>query len=245
MKAGIIGTGSIGSAVATGLARAGHDVTVSRRGEVQSASLAAAFPNITVAENQSVLDQSEIVFIALNRDIATAELGKLEYRPDHVMISLMAGMELAMLGQLVAPAKAETIMIPFPAIAGGGSPVLVMGDVAPVEKIFGQTDNIIVVSDHDERNALLAAQAILSPVAVMVSSAADWAARHGGDAEKAETFLRQLISSSLSGMPSDDLIKALNTPDGYNQRLRLYFEKNGIKDSVSTGLSALLSPNGE
>ena len=72
MKAGIIGTGSIGSA-ATGLARAGHDVTVSRRGEVQSASLAAAFPNITVAENQSVLDQSEIVFIALNRDIATAE----------------------------------------------------------------------------------------------------------------------------------------------------------------------------
>ena len=29
------------------------------------------------------------------------------------MISLMAGMELAMLGQLVAPAKAETIMIPF------------------------------------------------------------------------------------------------------------------------------------
>ena len=43
MKAGIIGTGSIGSAVATGLARAGHDVTVSRWG-VQSASLAAAFP---------------------------------------------------------------------------------------------------------------------------------------------------------------------------------------------------------
>ena len=70
------------------------------------------------------------------------------------MISLMAGMELAMLGQLVAPAKAETIMIPFPAIAGGGSPVLVMGDVAPAEKIFGQTDNIIVVSDHDERKRL-------------------------------------------------------------------------------------------
>ena len=168
----------------------------------------------------------------------------LEFRPDHVVISLMAGMELAMLGRLIAPAHARTIMIPFPAIADGSSPVLVMGDAAPVEQIFGQTDSVIPVADRGELNAFLAAQAILSPVAVMVSGAAKWAGSHGGDTDKAERFLRRLIASSLSGMPSDDLITALNTPDGYNQRLRQYFEQQGLSANIDTGLSKLNPPTG-
>ena len=90
-----------------------------------------------------------------------------------------------------------------------------------------------------EVDALLAAQAILSPVAAIVSASAKWVARNGGDADKAESFLRQLISSSLSGLASDDLITALNTPDGFNQRLRLFFEQNGLTASVNDGLSAL------
>ena len=130
MKTGIIGIGSIGSAVATGLARAGFPVVISRRGAAQSTALAAAFANITATENQSVLDQVGVVFIALNDDAAAAALKPLEFRPDHVVISLMAGMELATLGRLIAPAHARTIMIPFPAIADGGSPVLVMGSYA-------------------------------------------------------------------------------------------------------------------
>ena len=244
MKAGIIGIGSIGSAVATGLARAGHPVVISRRGAARSAALAAVFADITVAENQSVLDQTGVVFIALNDDAAAA-LKPLEFRPDHVVISLMAGMELATLGRLIAPANARTIMIPFPAIADGGSPVLVMGDAAPVEQIFGQTDSVIPVADRSELNAFLAAQAILSPVAVMVSGAAKWAGSHGGDTDKAERFLRRLIASSLSGMPSDDLITALNTPDGYNQRLRQYFEQQGLSANIDTGLSKLNPPTGK
>ncbi len=244
-KAGIIGIGSIGSAVATGLARAGHPVVISRRGAVRSAALAAAFANITAAENQSVLDQTGVVFIALNDADAVAALKPLEFRPDHVVISLMAGMELTTLGRLIAPANARTIMIPFPAIADGGSPVLVMGDAAPVEQIFGQTDSVIPVADRGELNAFLAAQAILSPVAVMVSGTAKWAGSHGGDTDKAERFLRWLIASSLSGMPSDDLITALNTPDGYNQRLRQYFEQQGLSANIDTGLSKLNPTTGK
>jgi predicted dinucleotide-binding enzyme len=41
MKTGIIGIGSIGSAVATGLARVGHPVVISRRGAARSTALAA------------------------------------------------------------------------------------------------------------------------------------------------------------------------------------------------------------
>lgn len=239
MKAGIIGTGSIGGAVATGLAKAGFDITISRRGETRSAQLARDYSNITVAENQSVLDESDVIFVALNTDVAAVVIDDLAFRSDQIVISLMADMDLMALGRLVYPAHAQTIMIPFPSIAGGGSPILVLGDVQPVREMFGQTDSIIPVLDTDELNALLAAQAILSPVAAMVSASAKWVARNGGDADKAEPFLRQLISSSLSGLASDDLISALNTPDGFNQRLRLFFEQNGLTASVDDGLSAL------
>jgi hypothetical protein len=56
--------------------------------------------------------------------------------------------------------------------------------------------------------------------------------------------LRRLIASSLSGMPSDDLITTLNTPDGYNQRLRQYFEQQGLSANIDTGLSKLNPPTG-
>lgn len=239
MRCGVVGIGNIGSAVATGLAKAGHDITISKRSAAQSQRLAKAFPNITIAENQHVLDHSDIVFIALNHDVAAAALTALRFRPDHIIISLMAGCDLDALARLVSPAPATTIMIPFPAIAGGGSPILVMGDAAPVARIFGDSDSIIAITDSAELDVFLAAQAILSPVAVMVAAAAKWVDQHGGDANKAEPFLRQLIASSLNGMASDDLIAALNTPDGFNQRLRLYFEQHGLKANVHDGLSRL------
>jgi hypothetical protein len=46
-------------------------------------------------------------------------------------------------------------------------------------------------------------------------------------------------------MPSDDLITTLNTPDGYNQRLRQYFEQQGLSANIDTGLSKLNPPTGK
>ena len=239
MKAGLIGTGTIGRAVATGMARNGHSITVSRRNAENAAWLENEFPQVTAAENQDVVDNSEIVLIALTADVAVDALKALTFRDAQIVISLMSAFDLAQLAELVHPATPKAIMIPFPQIAAGGSPVLVLGDSAPVAHFFGASDIIISLDNAEELGVFLSAQAILSPAAVMVEQAAAWVESKTGSGEVAEKFLRVLIGSSLSGMKSDDLIEALNTPGGYNQRMRLFFENAGFHDMIKGGLESL------
>ena len=239
MKAGLIGTGTIGRAVATGIARQGHMMTVSSRNAGHAAWLDAEFPNISVAENQTVVDAADVIFIALNTDVAPDIISQLKFRADQTIISLMGRVSQDELNTWIKPAELAAIMIPFPQIAYGGSPLMVMGDTTVVDHFFGQTDTIIALDTIDELNTFLCAQAILSPAAVLVSQAAAWVGAKTGNSEKAEVFLRRLIASSLSGMTSDDLIDALNTPGGYNQRLRQFFEEKDLHAVIHDGLDAL------
>ncbi len=87
--------------------------------------------------------------------------------------------------------------------------------------------------------AYLVAQAVLSPVARMVGDAAVWLDARVSDPEQGEAFLRMLVASSLSGSACAALIEALNTPGGYNQRLRVHMEESGMGKTLRTGLDGL------
>lgn len=240
MRIGIIGTGTIARAVVEGMAADGHPITVSRRGEAHSTALARAFDNVTVADNQGVLDTSDIVFLGLVADQALATLEQLAFRPDQRVISLMTGPTLEELGDWVAPARAVANMIPFPGIAVGGSPILVLGDTAIVEDLFGARNSVFRMDSPAELTAYLAAQAVLSPAVLMVQGAGDWLGRKVRDADQGEAFLRALVGSSLVSAPDcRGLIQSLNTPGGYNQRLRLYMESKGLVAHLQEGLSDL------
>ena len=89
--------------------------------------------------------------------------------------------------------------------------------------------------------AYLCAQAVLSPIARMVADAADWLGERAPDKAQGEAFLRQLVVSSLGGTACEPLIEALNTPGGYNQRLRLHMEQAGMRTALADGLDELES----
>ena len=239
MRIGIIGTGTIASAVVRGIAQDGHQITVSERSAANAQALAARFDSVTIASNQGVIDQSDIVILGLVAEAAAEILPALTFRPDQQVISLMAGASLERAAALVAPAQARAIMLPFPGIAQGGSPILMLGDEALVGAIFGAKNQIFALKDAAELNAYLCAQAVLSPVARMVSDAAGWLGSRVSDAEKGEAFLRVLVASSLEGTPADALITALNTEGGYNQRLRLHMENAGTGAALTAGLDKL------
>ncbi len=236
---GLIGTGVIGSAVITNLAKHGQDIWVSNRNAENATRLASTFDHIHVADNQTVVDHSDILFIALPGESAKAALTNLQFSSHHVIFSMMADIDLAALSEWVSPALAAAIVIPFPHIAHGGSPMLTLGDQTLLEGLFGTTETIIALDTPEELKRFLSAQAVLSPAAALIAQAATWVGERTDQREKAEAFLRSLISSSLSGLTSDDLITALNTPGGYNQRLRQHFEDNGFHDMIITGLNAL------
>lgn len=56
-----------------------------------------------------MLDHSDVVFIALNHDVAADVLTALQFRPDHIIISLMAGCDMDALARLVFSCERITI----------------------------------------------------------------------------------------------------------------------------------------
>ncbi|MFC3118563.1 hypothetical protein ACFOHS_11325 [Jhaorihella thermophila] len=108
-----------------------------------------------------------------------------------------------------------------------------------MREIFGARNTVVEMADDAEMAACLCAQAVLSPVVRMVGDAADWLGDRLSDPGKGEAFLRALVSSSLSASACGPLIEALNTPGGYNQRLRLFMEESGMRDRLREGLDRL------
>lgn len=239
MKIGILGTGTITSALVEGIAADGHRITVSERSRARSAELAARFENVSVADNQGVADASEVIFLGLMAEHAPGILGALAFRPDQQVITLMAGATLEEVSGMVAPARAAAIMMPFPGIAKGGSPIMAQGDTALIGEIFGSRNSVFAVKDAAEMDAYLCAQAVLSPAVRLVGDAAGWLGERVSDPEQAEAFLRVLTGSSLLASPCGAMLEALNTPGGYNQRLRQHMEEAGTEAALKAGLDRL------
>jgi len=237
MRIGVIGCGTIASAAVRGVAADGHQITVSERSARYAGALAEAYENVSIADNQAVVDASDVIFLGLMAEVATEVLGALEFRKGQRVITFMAGATLAQADAMVRPARAVAIMMPFPGIAHGGSPIMMQGDADFVREIFGRKNSVFSLKNADEMAAYLSAQAVLSPVARMVSDAAQWLGERVSDKTQGEAFLRLLVASNLSKTECGPLIEALNTPGGYNQRLRLHMEASGMCEALKAGLN--------
>lgn len=239
MRIGVLGCGTIASAAVRGIAGDGHVITVSRRSEEHATALAVCYANVIIAENQGVVDASDVIFLGLAAEVAQDVLGALTFREDKRIISFMAGATLSQADAMVKPARAVAIMMPFPAIAQGGTPIMMHGDADLVREIFGARNSIFPLRNAEEMAAYLCAQAVLSPVARMIDDAANWLGAAGADRAQGEAFLRALVTSSLAKSECGPLIEALNTPGGYNQRLRQHMEAQGMSAALNSGLDDL------
>ncbi|WP_122077150.1 NAD(P)-binding domain-containing protein [Pseudophaeobacter sp. EL27] len=241
MRLGFIGTGTIASAVVQGLAGRGHEIRISARSKARADALASDIPEVQIAELQEILDHSDVVFLGLMLEAAPAILEALPFPRDLRVVSFMAGAGLDEVADLVAPAHASAVMMPFPGIAQGGSAIMALGDGDLLDRIFAPQNTLFMLRDAGELDAYLCAQAVLSPVAQLTLDAGNWLSARVSDPAQGEAFLRMLISSSLAGGPAADLIAALNTPGGYNQRLRQHMEGAGLGTDLAAGLDALES----
>lgn len=238
MNLGFLGTGTIATAVVHALAPFEHNILVSERSAANAATLSTRYASVKIATNAEVVSGSDVVFLGLMPDAAREILHRLSFRAEQKVISFIADIPLAELVSLIAPAKAECLVLPFPAIAKTRSPLIAMPHSNLVHDLFSAHD-VFTMDSEEEFAAFLSAQAVLSPAAKLVSEAAAWAAAKGADQAKAEEFLRSLVSANLSSSNLDDLLAALNTEGGYNARLREHMAANGTFETLKNGLSKL------
>src|SRR3546814_17844960 len=128
-RLGRIGTGTIAAAFVEGLALSGNEpILLSPRNADIAADLASRFSHVSVAsDNQAVIDDSDLVILAVRPQIADAVLGPLRFRPDHRILSMIATVSLARVREWTAPAVPVVRAVPLPPGAPSAGPKLGRG----------------------------------------------------------------------------------------------------------------------
>ncbi|MDO5706037.1 MAG: NAD(P)-binding domain-containing protein [Paracoccus sp. (in: a-proteobacteria)] len=242
-RIGFLGTGEIAAALVETLADDGHQITLSRRSEAVSEQLAARFPGVRRADNQQVVDDSDVVIVCLLADVARQVLPGLRFREGQTVISVMARMPVAELSTLCAPARDTCAAIPLPPITLGGTPLAVYPDNAQLRAIFGAHATIHVCDSETALAAHFAATGILLPLLDQIDVAAGWLAGFTGDRAAATDYLAGLIGGYcrlLAQTPDLPRLRAgLNTEGGLNQTLSRKLAQSGAPDALAEGLDSL------
>ena len=194
---GVIGCGTIASAIVTGLA--GSDqlirrITVSRRSEHRSTALQSKFPHLVhvIADdsnNQAVLDASEIIFVTVLPPQAEKVVRELQWDPKrHTLVSLVATANLEDLqsySQL--PASRVYKMICLPAVAYNEGICLLQPAVGaanePQKQQYGAQlllqlleilGGVVVATNGNEMSAMMVPPCMMGSFYGVLRSQRDW-----------------------------------------------------------------------
>jgi len=246
MKIGIIGTGTIASAVVTGFCaqKSGHEFFLSPRSADKAAALAAKFSEASVcASNQEVLDNAEWIFITVQKSGFDA-LHELTFRTDHKVLNMATEMRLDDLKNIIGETAILAHVVPLPMIVRGFGPLLVYPEIPEVGALFAPVGDALYVQDLKDARSLQLVTCIMSPYYMLLHEVVGFLDDEGIDHDLSVKFVYSLFSAlsrRAAETPNCDLVELANdmTPGGYNEQSMLELLGNGAIKAWRTSLDGL------
>jgi pyrroline-5-carboxylate reductase len=248
---GFIGTGEITQAIVTGISRtdmAATPIHVSPRNEAVARRLAASHPNVTVAsDNQDVLDNADLVFLAVRPQIVEEAVRALKFRDDHHVVSVVAATPLDRLTTWInAKVRlAQAIPLPFVATLNGVTAVHPPDDV--VAGIFAKLGTAIEVSSKVEYDLLGAASALMATYFGILETGTKWLENKGLPYESGRAYLNQMfgaLTDAAARAPErsfDEIRSEFSTKGGLNEQVYTNFAADGGIKALSNALDGVFN----
>ena len=147
---GFIGVGELALYTIRGVRGGGYTgpILLSPRNRDKAALLAAQYDCEVEASNQAVVDNSDCVIIATRPADCLDTLAALAFKPGQLLVSVVAGVEVATLRGAVPDGLEITRAMPVSSAEAGASPTLVYPDNAYVRAFFDHCGNAIPVEDE-------------------------------------------------------------------------------------------------
>jgi pyrroline-5-carboxylate reductase len=250
MLLGFIGTGEITSSIVTGLSSSGaatHTIRLSPRNPAIANELAARFHGISVSStNQDVLDHSDTIVIAVRPRAAREVLSELRFRPGHRVISLVSGLSLRGLRELVAPATRTARVVPLPSTARRLSPTAIYPRDEVAFELFAAVGTVFPVERENQFDALCATTATIASYFAFNEAIAGWLERQDIPPSLAREYLARLFFGVTSGAidAPERSFKSLAathaTAGGINEQFLNRLVAQGLLTGVSEALDAVL-----
>lgn len=249
-RIGIIGVGEIGRAIVGGLCdgvEEAPEIFLSPRGASTSTELAQRYPNVRVcADNQDVVDRSDVVVIAVRREDRTEALAGLRVDSAHVVVNVMAGVGIDDLRQILGTDAPLVRAIPLPAVRERRSVTVICPSHPVVDSLFDRLGGSLPVVDEAAFNVFSALTGTLTTHYSYLATLTAWADRQGVPSAEADRYIRSLFQGT--GRALGDESRSLHqlaadheTPNGNNERIRTTWFDTANSDALGKALDALLA----
>ncbi len=249
MKVGFIGAGTITEAVVTGFCESGApglSILLSPRNRERSRALSERYAAVDVAaSNQQVIDNSELVFLAVRPQVAGSVLKALEFRPGQRVASLIATFSAADQEEQVKPAEFAGRVAPVPSAARRSGPVAICPPDKQLAELFETIGTVIQVREEAQVNALFSVSALMAPYFELLESVSCWLRGQGIDPLDADTYTGSLFraiaerSTQPGGEGFAALVKEHATRGGINEQLCRELQAVGFYDWIGSGLDLI------
>ena len=251
MRLGFVGTGTITTAVVTGLctaARPPERILVSPRNAEKAAALAETFPQVAVGkDNQAVIDGSDWVFLAVIPQIAREVLTRLRFGAGQRIVSLIATLSGSELAELVAPATAIVRVVPLPPVARHLGPIALCPPDREVTELLNRIGSVVEVEDEHRLYALWSVTALMAPYFALLGKTTDWLAAQGVEASAGSRYTGAMFHGlSVFGAEAgpegfDPLTAEHQTPGGLNEQALRTLAVGGWYDALDGVLDDILA----
>jgi pyrroline-5-carboxylate reductase len=226
VRIGFIGTGTISGAMVEGLSRQSPapEITVSPRSEAVSRDLAERYPNVRRAASNAEVAQAEIVVLGMRPAQLEEALKGLDFAPEQIVLSLVAGLALADV-QKLAPHSRVARAVPMPGIARATGPLTLYPDLPELVELLAPLGDLFVVKSEAELN-MGGLSALMSSYFELMNRLISQAISSGVESEDARQFVVSLLgmlADTARRTPTDQfgkLVEEHQTKAGLNERVR-------------------------
>lgn len=255
MRLGFIGTGQITTAIVTGLCTCENgsnqnNIWVSPRNREKSAALAKAYGAVQKGkDNQEVVDNCDIVCLAVLPQHKEKILTPLHFRRDQVIVHILAATQVEEIKPFVSPATQIVRAVPLPCTAIHAGPVALYpaeGTACKtVSKLFSPLGSVIPLGDESQLEILAIITALMAPYYAMVEKITAWAVRQGIARKDAAAYTASMfealsrIAASADDGDAGRLAKECMTPGGLNALAMQVMDEKGGFEHVQAALDAV------
>ena len=168
-------------------------------------------------------------------------LGDLTWRPDHVVISAIAGVGVGQLAAWVAPASRIARSVPMPPVAWRAGLTAVHPPLPEARELFDRLGQTLEVPDVHAYEALSATSATLAGFFEYLAVQATWLEEQGIAAHDARRYVGATFAGALGSLQADEpgfaeLAGEYATPGGVNEQVREDLRAVGTYDQLARAL---------
>ncbi|MGB9790997.1 MAG: pyrroline-5-carboxylate reductase [Thermacetogeniaceae bacterium] len=260
---GVIGAGSMGGALISGFVNKAlispEDIIVSDTNQSQLDMVSSKFPVRTTRENREVVNAASVVVLAVKPAAVKSVLEEVceLVTPDHLLISVAAGVRLAYLeSHLPEGIPVIRAMPNLPALIGEGMTALALGRFAGekekevAEKLFSAVGRVVVVSEENMNAVTGLSGCGPAYVAMIVEALADGGVKMGLPRRVAEELALQTLVGTARMLQSGgdhpgQLKDRVCSPGGSTIAGVHVLEKGGLRGLLMSAVEAATIRAGE